>query len=333
MPLRPGLSVLARGPHEVQVGTDPRWAVRLEHLTQAEQAALLTGLSDPTPAGVADARWASLRTDLARAGLAGPAPDGGRTRPGPGAADAQVLTLLRPAGDGFEVVGRRATRCVAVLGAGPTGLAVATALAVAGVGTVQVDDPAPVRSCDVGTGYRWSEIGTPRAAAARRALRDAAVDVRTDGHGDPDVVVLVDQHAADPGRAAMLVAADVPHLSLVVREGDALAGPFVVPGRAACLQCLDLHRTDDDPAWPALLAQLTSGGPSAGAEPAAVALVAAGVAAAAVLAHLDGDRPFLLGRTVEMTLPDALPRVREWSPHPGCGCCGPVPAPWNPVVG
>lgn len=325
MPLRPGLRVLTRGPHEVQVGTDARWAVRLEALTPPERAAVMAGLPDGTPDGVDEARWNSLRSGLAEAGLAGPAPDGGRSRPGPGAADAQVLALVRPSGDGVEVVHRRAARGVVVLGAGPTGLAIATTLAAAGVGCVLVEDSMPVRSCDVGTGYRWSDVGTPRAAAARRALRDVAVEVRTDGLDRPDVVVLVDHAAADPGRAAMLVSSDTAHLSVVVREADVLVGPIVVPGRGPCLQCLDLHRADDDPAWPGLLAQLTGAGTRSGAEPVAVAQVCAGVAAAAVLAHLDGARPTLLGRTVEVGLPDALPRVRDWAPHPSCGCCAQGP--------
>ena len=34
------------------------------------------------------------------------------------------------------------------------------------------------------------------------------------------------------------------------------SGPLVTPGRGPCLRCLDLHRCDRDPAWPALLAQL-----------------------------------------------------------------------------
>ena len=34
-----------------------------------------------------------------------------------------------------------------------------------------------------------------------------------------------------------------------------MVGPFVVPGRTACLRCVDAHHTDADPAWPLLVRQ------------------------------------------------------------------------------
>jgi len=38
----------------------------------------------------------------------------------------------------------------------------------------------------------------------------------------------------------------VPHLVVRLTEGDAVVGPFVVPGRTACLRCVDAHHAEAD---------------------------------------------------------------------------------------
>ena len=72
-----------------------------------------------------------------------------------------------------------------------------------------------------------------------------------------DTVVLADTLAADPRLLRDLHTAGVPHLPMRVRAtGASVVGPLVIPGRTSCLVCADLHRTDRDPVWPALAAQL-----------------------------------------------------------------------------
>lgn len=329
MRLRPGLRVLRRTRTEVQVGTDPRWAVRLTDLTPAEVEALV-GVDDTVPLPPPGRRvpdLAAVATLLDAAGLT--ATDGRRSPHGPSAADAAVWSLLLPDGDGARLVEARARRTVGVIGLGPTGLGVAAALASAGVGRVLLDDDRPVRSSDVGpSGYRWGDVGSRRADVAVRVLRDVAPRVAVDGDATPDLLVVVEHGAADPARATVLVGSGVPHLSVVVREADTVVGPLVVAGEGPCLRCLDLHRTDVDPAWPTLVAQL---GPGAarpdGPEVGVVAGVAASLAAAAALGLVDGTARARPGTTYEVALPDALPRVREWAVHPECGCTA------LPVVG
>ncbi|GIG19308.1 thiamin biosynthesis protein [Cellulomonas chitinilytica] len=333
MRLRPGLRVLRRGDTEVQVGTDPRWAVRLTDLTAAE-CRLLLSVDERTdlaglPAlargrGLDPARVATLVSLLheARLTVAGPA---GRAAPGPATPDAVTWSLLRPHADGAELVQGRARCTVGVLGLGPTGLGVAVALAAAGIGTLLLDDARPVRSEDVGPGgYRWGDVGSVREQVATRVLRDVAPHLRLDGTQEPDVLVLVERAAADPARAPVLLSAATPHLSVVVREADAVVGPLVVPGDGPCLRCLDLHRTDVDPAWPLLVAQLL-GAPAAASsgpvgEVGTVSGVCAALAAAAVVGHLDGTSSHLRGVTFEVGLPDVVPRRRTWAVHPDCGC-------------
>jgi hypothetical protein len=117
-------------------------------------------------------------------------------------------------------------------------------------------------------------------------------------------------------RAPQRCARGLPHLAVGVRDGVAIVGPLVPTEGGPCLRCLDLHRTDRDPAWPRLAAQLIrSPAPCA----AATLRTAAGFAVAEVLAFLDGGSPTTVGTTVEIN--GVAPwRRREWTNHPSCGC-------------
>jgi hypothetical protein len=326
MRLRAGLRVLRRSATEVQVGTDPRWAVRLTDLSPAE-ATLLLALDGGAEAPRSDDPILRL---LADAHLSATGPQAQELR-GPAAIDARSWSLLRPDGDGSAAVRARTGRVVGVLGLGPTGLGIATGLASAGVGTVLLDDPRPVRSTDVGpTGYRWTDVGSVRAAVAARLLRDMAPHVVTESARAPDLLVLVESDVADPVRGPALVAAGTAHLSVVVREADTLVGPLVVPGTGPCLRCLDLHRTDADAAWPVLLGQLRADRDADGGEPAATACVASGLGTAAILGHLDGSPAHPAGTVFEVAVPAAVPHRRVWAVHPDCGCTA-LPA--SPPVG
>lgn len=369
MRLRPHLRVLRRGAGELQVGTDPRWAVRLTGLADRE-AELLQHL-EAVPELDRWVAWAvGQGLDGARAQhLVGLLVDaqlvsaGARRSPAVRAgagAEVAAWTLLRPDGDGSATVDARSSAVVGVSGLGRLGLGVAVTLASAGVGTVLLDDDGVVRSSDVGPGgYRMGDVGSARLTVAPRVLRDVAPEVVcvVPAGRAPDLVVLVEHGAASPETAVRLVTAGLPHLSVVVREADALVGPLVVPvgapvhaardrpdprprtGHAvdpsgaraathggtgtACLRCLDLHRGDVDPAWPLVAAQLvcrppTSSGPAV--EPAALAGLAAALAGAEALTHLDGGVPRTRGAAYELALPDLMPRLRHWAVHPDCGC-------------
>ncbi len=119
-----------------------------------------------------------------------------------------------------------------------------------------------------------------------------------------DLVVLADTLAADPRLLRDLHTAGVPHLPVRVRDGAGVVGPLVIPGRTSCLVCADLHRTDRDPAWPALAAQLRE---------------VVGVA----------DRPTLLA-TAALALSQIqqiIAAVREVGAAPPPAAPGPPPAP------
>jgi len=140
----------------------------------------------------------------------------------------------------------------------------------------------------------------------------------TEGEAADLVVLCPDSPEPDRDGPAALSRASVPHLLVRARESTGPVGPLVLPGRTACVRCTDLHRSDRDPGWPALLAQLTA----ARAAPPETVLAAhlAALAAAQVLHRLAGGEPEALGHTIEVRLASGLASTREWPPHPYCGC-------------
>src|SRR5258708_24971775 len=76
------------------------------------------------------------------------------------------------------------------------------------------------------------------------------------------------------------------HLVASASEAIGVVGPLVIPGRTACLRCLDLFRTDRDPAWPLILAQLAGRPPSPVACDAPLAAAVAAQAASQSLAFI-----------------------------------------------
>jgi bacteriocin biosynthesis cyclodehydratase domain-containing protein len=114
----------------------------------------------------------------------------------------------------------------------------------------------------------------------------------------------------------------VPHLVASASEAIGIVGPLVQPGRTACLRCLDLFRTDHDPAWPLILAQLAGRPPSPLACDAPLAAAVAAQAAAHVLGFIDGasSADAVANGTLELVLPSWQWRRRSWPPHPECSC-------------
>lgn len=358
MRLRSGLPILWRDATQVQVGTDPRWAVVLTDLSPAASRALCTVppgadaevlRSTLLDEGADTDEIGAVLDQLHAARLLVDAPSH------PDAPDVSAWSALAEDGDGAAVLAHRAEATVRFEGLGRIGAATAGLVATAGIGTVELCDPAVVRLTDIGFGgLAVRDVGTARTAAVARALHDAAPRVRTitlpaseapDGEQrrpPPTLTVLVDQGVADPVRHHRLTETDQPHLSVVAREASVLVGPLVLPGCTACLHCLDLHRTDLDPLWPQVATQLSARGLARGlfgtdgvgrvGPETSVAAAAAALAAAAVLAYVDGRPTELTGASLEVALPGVTVGRRAWSPHTGCGCHppsepGPAPSP------
>jgi bacteriocin biosynthesis cyclodehydratase domain-containing protein len=220
------------------------------------------------------------------------------------------------------VMRRRLRAQVLVTGGSRLAVPIASILAASGVGQVHADQDGVSRVSDATpAGLLPGDAHRPRGVAAADALRRVApeLDVGRPRRGLETFVVLVGFAAPASLTAYAYGTRRLAHLALWVRDGTVVVGPLVRPGRSACLQCIELHRADLDPDWPAIAAQLHTS-PEIG-EPvlATTALSAAAFAAHEVLTHIDGDTPSTLGATVEISEPGHSVR-RQWSQHPACGC-------------
>lgn len=337
--LLPGLTRLWRDRHTLQLGLSPGRAVLLE-VTDPRLTRLLDLLDGTRSVRdiLADAANVRVDPDQARglidtlhaAGLVVPAhtllP---RDLTGPVrtrlTAEAGALALAAPTmpGTPAQVLRRRRVARVVVAGAGRLGAPVAVALALAGVGHVATELTGPVDPVDlVGTGLAAADVGQPLAGAVRAAIARAAPGTRTHPAGRRRAALVV--HLGTDRPADLLATGYArrrqPHLLVTLREGTPVVGPLVRPPVGPCLHCLDLHRTDRDPGWPGLAAQLATG-PASRSCGTATLLSAVGYAVAEALTQVDGGTPETVGCAVEIG-PAGRFRRRAWAPHPGCSCSG-----------
>jgi hypothetical protein len=316
--LKPGLLAVWRNRDTVQIGIDPRRAIAL---TGMRGAAVLLGLLDGSrdlaqilaaagEAGISAEAADRVITLLAVGGALHDfpvtayraIPHGLRSRLAP-----ELATAALAHGDadgGARILARRQGACIRVEGMSRVGLCVASFLTASGIGMVisagrppGADAPAPA--------------GTPPLAGM---AGPAATSRR------PDLVILADLYRRE--LPEILRRAGVPHLAAAASEAIGVVGPLVLPGRTACLRCLDLTRAERDPAWPLILAQLTGGGADPPACDTVLAAAVATQAAAQALAFVDrpASAKAVTNGTLELVLPDWQWRRRSWAPHDRCGC-------------
>jgi hypothetical protein len=351
--LLPGLRRLWRTPHTLQLGVDPARAVVLElaNPAVAKLLDLLDGAHSERSVfahaarhGIADTDARTLLDTLRSAGLVVSAqallpghlaPALRRRLTSEAVAIALRRTGSRTTATPAQILRHRAAARIMVVGRGRLGPGMALALAHAGIGQVSPVLDGTVEPADtIIGGLLATDLGRPRSAAVAEAIQRAVpgTDTRPIRRGEASFVVQTG--TAGPARlhAATYARYRLAHLTAIIRDGTAVIGPLVPPAGSPCLNCVDLHRNDRDPAWPALAAQLattTATDPAqGGGEPCAAptVLAAAGFAAAEVLAYLDSRvagsgpvEPQTLGATVEIESP-GLHRRRTWPPHPDCDC-------------
>ncbi|MEA5364252.1 hypothetical protein VA596_32300 [Amycolatopsis sp., V23-08] len=327
--LLPGLTVLERGPDEIQIGLDPRHGVAIEGLPAnlVTRLRLLDGKHPVERVLLAESEHRDqLRTLLLQLTALGLVTEAGP----PGAAGPRGETgmwSLRARHHQTALTDRRRTTAISVHGDGRLAVAVAVLLANAGIGHVEPRLPGVVTEHDVGTGFTDADLGRPRGQAVAELLRRVDPRVRVTRLHDryPDLVLLTDAIVPAPEVVAELMEDGVPHLAVRVRDGTGIVGPLVVPGRSSCLRCADLHRTDLDPCWPRVAGQLAGRHqrPDLGAVQACASLA---VAQAMRVLSPHELAPPSWNATLEIDAFDGRIRHRGWPPHPRCGC-GPPPPP------
>jgi hypothetical protein len=302
--LRAGLLPLWRDRDTIQIGVDPRRAVALTGVgASAAVIELLDGSRDraqviaaAAEAGVPEQLAERMLTSLAAAGVLIDFP-AATVRALPSELRPVLLPELAAASlarmdsdGGGQVLARRAAATVQVAGDGSLSAAIVQVLTAAGV-AARLAPLAPAR--------RPGERARPAA---------------------PALVVLTALHP--PEAVVQLLRDHIPHLAVSAGEAIGTVGPLVRPGTTACLRCLDLARTDRDPAWPLILAQLGRRRPDPPACDAVLTTAVTAQAAAQVLHFL--DRPELTGpaenATLELVQPGWQWRRRSWRAHDACIC-------------
>ncbi|MFC8916380.1 ThiF family adenylyltransferase [Streptomyces sp. NPDC057116] len=354
--VKPALRRAWRNLQFVQFGAAPAHAVVVGPVdtTTGSLLALFDGTRGLGPLreearalGLPDGRLEALLDRLAEAGLlddaAAGAPAADALRKEDGALDrlradlASLSVVYRePGGAALRLAARRGMR-VQVRGAGRVGAGIAALLSAAGVGRVEVLDGERVEPWDVTPGGLPAEaVGERRDAAARRLVGRSAPGGRAPRAARPgsragsepglSLVVVAPRdglgaYAPDPVPADDWVATGTPHLYAGVLEATGVVGPLVLPGGTACAGCVELERSDRDPAWPRMLAQWRSGRQSrVPACDLGLAAAVAGLAAAHALAFLDGELPASTGARWEASLPLLEWRSERMTPHAGCPC-------------
>jgi hypothetical protein len=144
---------------------------------------------------------------------------------------------------------------------------------------------------------------------------DPAADPAT---GPATVMVVVARGPVRRGRLDELVRHGRPHLVVSGSPSGWEVGPFVVPGRTACLRCVDATRSESDPHRAVVVDQLAR---SSAAVPVSPTLEAAALALAVrqLISYADGEVPATWSASLVLGT-SGVPELRSWTRHPLCGC-------------
>jgi hypothetical protein len=149
--------------------------------------------------------------------------------------------------------------------------------------------------------------------AGHRVITAAAVE---DDEADAAAAVLLASYVIPPWRHGPWLRRDVPHLPVVFDDDGAELGPFV-DSDGPCLRCVSLHRTDSDPAWPAIAAQLAAH--DRHPEPELLSAQVAAIAARLVDARVRAGAAAHAATSIRVHADGSISR-RAHSPHAACGC-------------
>jgi hypothetical protein len=316
--IKSGLLPVWRDRDTLQIGIDSRRAIALSGMSQA---AVLVGLLDGSrdreqaiaaaaSQGVPFEATERILSLLAAGGALDDFPASALREvaaPRRARLASELATASLAYGDsdgGARVLARRRAATVRIEGDRRIGQAVGRILTTSGVGQVRFSTA-------------WGNRVTPARERSERHDGGSGACLPA-----PGLVILVGRAPAD--RAEQLARDKVPHLAAVAAEAIGVVGPLVVPGRTACLRCLDYIRAGNDQAWPLILAQIDSRRPEPQACDAFLAATVAAQTAGQALAAID-TAPIATATangTLELVLPDWRWRRRTWSPQPACPCTG-----------
>ncbi len=185
--------------------------------------------------------------------------------------------------------------------------------------SVLLHEPATSGAAIIAVGGSGELIG-----AVARLMADAGVHVVAAATPDalrgatPQLAIVVAHFVFHPDMHSEWLRRDVPHLPVVFSDAGVTIGPIVEPGTGPCLLCLELHRRDEDEAWPAVATQLL--GRRSGAESALLALDGAVAVARLALERLDRGPGAATSTRIDAATGEKT--YRRARAHPQCGCHG-----------
>jgi bacteriocin biosynthesis cyclodehydratase domain-containing protein len=295
-----------RSPWDIQFGIDPVRVI-LRDVDSVEErliAALVAGISRSGLSMIAESAGASeTRVETVLRKLS-PVIDPSLDRDRSPEADTRAR-FVPPAQKKSPDTGIGAALRADIVGRGPTVERLARILAQSGV-RLAVASSATV---------------SPGVSSA--AAHVSGIPAREDG---PTIGVAIGHYVLDPDIYGYWLRRDIPHLPVVFGDAAVVIGPIIEPGSGPCLYCLDRYRTDADPVWPTLAAQLW--GRRSVSETPLVSREVATRAARIVLTRLEAQQP---GAAVSLRLDVASGAVtsKQERTHPECGCRE-VPSPARP---
>lgn len=202
---------------------------------------------------------------------------------------------------------------VGVSGLGPLGITLTRKLVACGIHSLILRDQSKVKTRDLCV-YKDDYLGAMRQDVAplvlgvNKQLPNKAVTIE----------VAISSYLTNPAWAKACINRGVPHLPIIKRETEIEVGPLFIPGTTCCLHCQHLAKRDADPEWPRIAAQLACAAPVM--VDTALAEYASAFAVREILNYLSGLPLSLTGASWIFNLADPLPQLRQWQPHPQCGC-------------
>lgn len=135
-----------------------------------------------------------------------------------------------------------------------------------------------------------------------------------------DLIVLFHAGLTPRPLGDQLLVDDIPHLVIDCVEGRMRVGPFVIPGKSACLRCVDAVRAEVDPRYPLVVEQYTRHRtPWPAAIPHDLLHIAVGSAVRDISRWADGIEPTTWSAVLDLGPDLAMARTAH-PPHPRCGC-------------
>jgi hypothetical protein len=242
-----------------------------------------------------------------------------------------IRASLLTATDGAAVLMERRFRTVHIDDLSGAGLALTLGLAAAGVGRMVTHDQSMVEVQDLGpSAYPSQLLGKSKVQAVKALLASSPNQMRvisgqllTARNLEAiDCAAIIAQGAIEPRRYVQWLNRDVPHLAITFETETASVSPLVVPGRGACLYCLEQARTDEDASWPVLASQLVAN--QSRFDDSASRLFCAGLAMQKMLAHLDDVGGFAQTEKervgYQLQLGSGAVTEFTWAEHDSCSC-------------